>query len=77
MPLRPSPRLSSYISLNRRVRSSGSQSRDLRVINSLIDPKYRAKNDTYELNIDFHVTPELTLTWTFDGGLAVAALTTR
>jgi outer membrane receptor protein involved in Fe transport len=38
------------------------QSTDLRVINSLIDPKYRAKNDTYELNIDFHVTPALTLT---------------
>src|SRR6185312_9272516 len=34
---------------------------DLRTISSLIDPKYRAKNDTYEFNIDFRVTPELTL----------------
>jgi outer membrane receptor protein involved in Fe transport len=38
------------------------QSHDLRVISSLIDPKYRAKNDTFELNVDYNVTPELTLT---------------
>jgi outer membrane receptor protein involved in Fe transport len=38
------------------------QSHDLRVISSLIDPKYRAKNDTFELNVDYNITPELTLT---------------
>src|SRR6185437_16001031 len=29
------------------------QSSNLRTISSLIDPKYRAKNDTYELNVDY------------------------
>jgi outer membrane receptor protein involved in Fe transport len=38
------------------------QSPNLRVISSAIDPTYRAKNDTYELNADFSVTPALTLT---------------
>jgi outer membrane receptor protein involved in Fe transport len=38
------------------------QSPDLRVTDSLIDPHYTAKNDTYELNIDINVSPELTLT---------------
>ncbi|HVZ19203.1 MAG TPA: TonB-dependent receptor, partial [Terriglobales bacterium] len=38
------------------------QSHDLRVISSLIDPKYRAKIDTFELNVDYNITPELTLT---------------
>ncbi len=38
------------------------QSPDLRVTSSLVDPHYTAKNDTYELNIDVNVTPELTLT---------------
>jgi outer membrane receptor protein involved in Fe transport len=37
------------------------QSHDLRTIASLIDPKYRAKNDTFEFNVDYSVTPELTL----------------
>ena len=39
-----------------------SQSTDLRVISSLIDPKYRAKNDTYQLNVDYQVTPNLKVT---------------
>jgi outer membrane receptor protein involved in Fe transport len=38
------------------------QSRNLRVIESEISPKYRAKNDTLELNVDFDLTPSLTLT---------------
>jgi outer membrane receptor protein involved in Fe transport len=38
------------------------QSRDLRVVDSLLDPKYRSKNDTFELNADYSVTPTLTLT---------------
>ncbi len=38
------------------------QPRDLRTIQSLIDPHYRAKNDTLELNADFAITPTLTLT---------------
>jgi outer membrane receptor protein involved in Fe transport len=42
--------------------SDQTQSPDLRVISSLINPRYRAKNDTFEFNADFVVTPELTLT---------------
>ncbi len=38
------------------------QSRDLRVIESSIDPIYRAKNDTLELNADYAISPALTLT---------------
>ncbi len=38
------------------------QSQDLRVVNSLLDPIYRAKNDTFELNADYNITPALTLT---------------
>ena len=37
------------------------QSPNLRVINSLIDPIYRAKNDTFEVNVDYRITPELML----------------
>jgi iron complex outermembrane recepter protein len=33
----------------------------LRTIASLIDPKYRAKNDTFEFNADYLIAPELTL----------------
>jgi outer membrane receptor protein involved in Fe transport len=38
------------------------QSRNLRVIQSQLDPTYKAKNDIVELNADYRVTPELTLT---------------
>jgi len=38
------------------------QPRDLRVISSQIDPVYRAKNNTVELNVDYNVTSELTVT---------------
>ncbi len=37
------------------------QSRNLRVIQSELEPTYRSKNDTIELNADFDVTPELTI----------------
>jgi outer membrane receptor protein involved in Fe transport len=37
------------------------QSRNLRVIDSLLDPKYKAKNDTVELNIDYALSPTLLL----------------
>jgi iron complex outermembrane receptor protein len=40
--------------------ASTTQSRDLRVIESTIDPIYKAKNDTLELNVDYNVTPTLT-----------------
>ena len=36
------------------------QSTNLRVIESTIDPKYIAKNDTLELNADYNITPALT-----------------
>ncbi|HEY5239084.1 MAG TPA: TonB-dependent receptor [Rhizomicrobium sp.] len=42
--------------------SSQTQSRNLRVIQSLIKPAYRAKNDTLEFNIEYAVTPVLSLT---------------
>ena len=44
------------------VYSDTTQSRNLRVIESSIDPAYKAKNDTVEWNTDIQVTPALTLT---------------
>jgi len=38
------------------------QSTNLRVIESTIDPQYKAKNDTVELNADYKLTPSLTFT---------------
>jgi iron complex outermembrane receptor protein len=38
------------------------QSRNLRVIESTINPIYKAKNDIIELNVDYNLTPDLTLT---------------
>jgi outer membrane receptor protein involved in Fe transport len=40
--------------------ASATQSSNLREIETQIDPRYRAKNDTIELNADYEVTPELT-----------------
>ena len=37
------------------------QSHDLRTVDSLLDPKYRAKNDTFELNLDYAFDQSLTL----------------
>ncbi len=42
--------------------ASTTQSTNLRVIESSVNPSYRAKNDTVELNADYALTPELTLT---------------
>jgi outer membrane receptor protein involved in Fe transport len=42
--------------------ASTTQSQNLRVIESTINPHYQAKNDTLELNADYAVTPSLTLT---------------
>ncbi|HEY5237215.1 MAG TPA: TonB-dependent receptor [Rhizomicrobium sp.] len=42
--------------------ASTAQSRNLRVIESSINPTYRAKNDTLEFNADYKVTPTLTFT---------------
>ena len=39
-----------------------SQSTNLRTIESTINPGYKAKNDTLELNADYNVTPSLTFT---------------
>jgi iron complex outermembrane recepter protein len=41
---------------------ANSQSQDLRVIGSALMPKYQAKNDTAEFNINYSVTPSLMLT---------------
>jgi outer membrane receptor protein involved in Fe transport len=51
-----------YLTANSDPYAGVTQSPDLRVTNSLINPHYKAKNDTYELNIDVTVTPQLTLT---------------
>ncbi len=42
--------------------ASTTQSRNLRVIQSTIDPSYHAKNDIVELNSDYQITPSLTFT---------------
>ncbi len=42
--------------------ASLTQSQNLRVVDSLLDPKYRAKNDTFELNAEYNITEALTLT---------------
>ncbi|MGE5502131.1 MAG: TonB-dependent receptor domain-containing protein, partial [Ignavibacteriales bacterium] len=44
------------------VYASTTQSRDLRVIESQVDPHYRANSDAIELNVDYDVAPTLTLT---------------
>jgi iron complex outermembrane recepter protein len=41
--------------------ASTTQSHNLRVIESAINPIYKAKNDTIELNVDYAITPELTI----------------
>jgi iron complex outermembrane receptor protein len=38
------------------------QSQNLRVIETAINPRYQAKNDTLEFNTDYNVTPTLTFT---------------
>ncbi len=40
--------------------ASTTQSRNLRVIETQINPRYRAKNDTLEFNADYNITPSLT-----------------
>jgi len=42
--------------------ASTTQSTNLRNIETAINPRYRAKNDTLELNVDYAVTPTLTFT---------------
>ena len=42
--------------------ASTTQSRNLRVIETQIDPRYLAKNDTLELNADYNISPTLTFT---------------
>ena len=41
--------------------ASTTQSTNLRVIESTINPQYKAQNDTLEFNADYHVAPTLTL----------------
>jgi outer membrane receptor protein involved in Fe transport len=38
------------------------QSSDLRLIETSIDPRYKAKNDTVQFNVDVGITPSLTVT---------------
>ena len=42
--------------------ANATQSMDLRVIESTLDPVYRAKNNVFQLNADYAVTPSLTFT---------------
>jgi outer membrane receptor protein involved in Fe transport len=42
--------------------ASVTQSTDLRVVESTLDPKYRAKNNVLQVNVDYALTPSLTLT---------------
>jgi outer membrane receptor protein involved in Fe transport len=41
--------------------ASKTQSHDLRVIESALNPEYRAKNDTLELNAEWRISPTLTV----------------
>ncbi len=43
--------------------ASSTQSMDLRVIQSALQPRYKAKNDIVEFLADYALTPALTLTW--------------
>ena len=52
------PVMSSYFPFD--PYASTSQSTNLRVIESTINPQYKAKNDTLELNADYALTPALT-----------------
>ncbi len=40
---------------------STTQSRNLRVIQTQLNPQYKAKNDTAELNLDYNISPTLTV----------------
>ncbi|HTO40092.1 MAG TPA: TonB-dependent receptor [Rhizomicrobium sp.] len=42
--------------------ASTTQSRNLRIIETSLDPIYKVKNDLAELNIDYNVTPQITIT---------------
>ncbi len=53
--------LSPYMEQGLNPYSGVTQSHNLRTISSLIDPIYRAKNDTFEFNVDYALSPELTL----------------
>jgi outer membrane receptor protein involved in Fe transport len=39
------------------------QPANLRVVDSLLDPKYEARNDTLEFNADYTLSPTLTVSW--------------
>jgi len=54
--------LSGFLDTNVDPYASTTQSRNLRVIESAIDPRYTAKNDTVELNIYYDIVPGLTFT---------------
>ena len=51
----------SYIPIGFDPYQSDKQSTNLRVISSAIQPLYKSKSDTGEFNIDFNLTPELTV----------------
>jgi outer membrane receptor protein involved in Fe transport len=42
--------------------ASATQSTNLRIIETALDPQYKVKNDLVELNADYNVTPQLTFT---------------
>ncbi|HSZ73894.1 MAG TPA: TonB-dependent receptor, partial [Rhizomicrobium sp.] len=50
----------STISRDTNPYASMTQSRNLRVIESTLDPTYKAKNDTLEFNMNYNMTPEIT-----------------
>jgi len=52
--------LNSFPGGKRDAYAGTTQSRNLRVIESTLDPEYKAKNDTLELNAQWNVTPALT-----------------
>ena len=52
-----------YVAPGTNPYAGATQSPDLRVVSSLLDPHYKANNDTLELNVEYNVTPAYTVAW--------------
>ena len=54
--------LSPFIPKGRDPYNDVEQAKSLRIIDSLLNPTYASKNDTFEFNVDYQLAPSLTLT---------------
>ena len=62
LPYVTGPSIQGVVDYNVNPYAGATQSRNLRVIESALNPAYRAKNDTVEFNADWTVAPALTIT---------------